>query len=163
MIRLLAGLIALLMLAVPATAHQQKVSISTVEHNSRTGLLEVIHRIPLHDAEHALRAQGRKAPDIVNDIPSRRAFTHYVADRFTIAVEGEPLDLNILGSEIDGGDLLVYQEARSPGNGVTLTVQSQILTDVWAQQVNRVNIGRPTSPITLIFRQGEPAKAGRLL
>lgn len=162
MTRLLTALIALLVFAVPAVAHQQKVSISTIEHNSRTGLLEVVHRIPLHDAEHALRAQGRKAPDIVNDIPSRRAFARYVADRFSVAVKGQPLELTTLGSEIDGGHLIVYQEARSPGFDATLTVQSQILTDVWARQVNRVNIGQPTSPTTLIFRQGEPAKSGRL-
>ncbi|MEM6475242.1 MAG: DUF6702 family protein [Pseudomonadota bacterium] len=162
MIRLFAGLIALLMVAAPSAAHQQKVSTSTVEHNSRTGLLEVIHRISLHDAEHALRAQGKSAADIVDDVPSRRAFARYVAERFSVTVEGQPLDLTILGSEIDGGNLFIYQEARSPGIGTVLTVQSQILTDIWAKQVNRVNIGRPTSPTTLIFRQGEPAKSGRL-
>ena len=46
MTRLLTALIALLVFAVPAVANQQKVSISTIEHNSRTGLLEVVHRIP---------------------------------------------------------------------------------------------------------------------
>jgi hypothetical protein len=53
-----------------ATAHQQKIALTSIAHNDRTGLLEVIHRVPLHDAEHALEAQGVRAPDI--DLESRR-------------------------------------------------------------------------------------------
>jgi hypothetical protein len=36
-------------------------------------------------------------------------------------------------------------------------VRSLILTDVWARQENRVNIGAGTQVETLIFRAGDPA------
>ena len=146
----------------PAFAHQQKITISTVEHNPRTGLLEVIHRVPLHDAEHALERQGERAPDIIANTQSRRAFAVYVAERFSIAVDGKTLDLVVLGSEIDGGNLLVYQETPSPGIGAEIQVRSQILSDVWARQVNRVNLGKADGVETLIFRPGDPAKSGSL-
>lgn len=162
MTRLLALLLAV-MLAIPAAspalAHQQKVTITTVEHNPRTGLLEVVHQIPLHDAEHALRTQGISGADIVADTDSRRAFAAYVTERFVITAEGEPIALAVLGSEIDGGNLVVYQEAPSPGIGAELSVQSLVLTEVWARQVNRVNVGPQNSPTTLIFRAGDAAKA----
>lgn len=70
---LLIALMLTLPLAAPVAAHQQKITLSSVSHNARTGLLEVVHRVPLHDAEHALEAQGVRAPDIVNDLEIGRA------------------------------------------------------------------------------------------
>ena len=165
MIRALALLLAVL-LALPATApaaaHQQKVTISTLEHNPRTGMLEVVHFIPIHDAEHALRSQGVTAPDIINDVESRRAFARYVAARFSVEANGEPVELIVLGTDTEGGRLLVYQEARSPGVGSQLLVHAQILTDVWARQENRVNLGTGTSVETLIFTSSDQPQEGLL-
>jgi len=160
-IRNLAFLIALL-LAVPAAAHQQKITLSTVSHNPRTDMLEIVHRIILHDAEHALKALGKDAPDIVNDLESRRAFARYVAKRFTVKREGEPVVLTLLGTEIDGGNLVVYQEAPSPGPGVELLVNSQILMDIWFKQENRVNLGAGTEVETLVFADSGQAQYARL-
>ena len=161
MIRGFVWLIALL-LAFPAAAHQQKITLSSVAHNPRSDTLEVVHRVPLHDAEHALKTQGQSAPDIVNDLESRRAFARYVAKRFSIALGEEPIALTLLGTEIEGGYLLVFQEAPSPGLGAQLTIQSGLLTDVWAKQENRVNLGDGTQVETLIFRAGDSPKTGAL-
>ena len=155
-----------LLLALPlagqAAAHQQKIIVSSVSHNESTGLLEVIHRVPLHDAEHALEVQGVRAPDIVNNLESRRAVARYVASRFSVEHKGKPIGFTLLGTEIEGGRLVVYQEAPSPGAGVELTIRSQILTDVWARQENRVNLGVGTQVDTLVFANGDRAKLARL-
>jgi hypothetical protein len=156
--RWLLAVLAALALAAPAASHQQKTAISIISHNERTGLLEVVHRVPLHDAEHALKRRGIAAPDIIGDIPNRRAFVRYIAERFTVTHQGERIAFTLLGSEIDGGSLVVYEEAPSPGPGEQLGVQSLILTDVWARQENRVNIGSGTEVETLIFRAGDPPK-----
>jgi hypothetical protein len=146
----------------PAAAHQQKVALTSIAHNERTGLLEVIHRVPLHDAEHALEAQGVRAPDIVNNLESRRAVARYVVSRFSVSYKGKPIAFTLLGTEIEGGRLVVYQEAPSPGAGAALAINSQILTDVWRQQENRVNLGVGTRVDTLIFRDGDEARTGLL-
>lgn len=152
-----------LAIAVPASAHQQKVAITTIEHNPRSGLLEIVHRVPLHDAEHALRVNGDAAPDIVSDTQSRRAFARYIAQRFFVGAGGKDIALNLLGTEVAGGYLLIYQEGVSPGKGSVLAIQSQILTDIWSRQVNRVNVGAGTSPETLVFEVGDGAKQAELL
>jgi len=146
----------------PAAAHQQKITISSVAHNERTGLLEVVHRVPLHDAEHALEAQGVRAPDIVNDLDNRRAVARYVASRFSVSFEGQQIAFTLLGTDIEGGRLVVYQEAPSPGVGADLSIRSQILTDVWARQENRVNLGVGTRVDTLVFAKGDRARIARL-
>ena len=161
MLRWLAALL-IMALSVPAAAHQQKAAITSVEHNPRTGLIEVVHTIPLHDAEHALRHQGKKSADITSDIESRREFARYAAARFSISAGGENLALKLLGTEIVGNSLLVYQEGPSPGRGTELTIRSQVLTDIWLRQTNRVNVGRGTSPETLVFRGGDRPKTAVL-
>ena len=161
MLRWVAAIL-MLALAIPAAAHQQKAAITSVEHNPRTGMIEVVHSIPLHDAEHALRHQGSKSADIKGNVESRRAFARYAAERFSIAVEGEELSLSLLGTEIEGASLLVYQEGKSPGVGAQLTIRAQVLTDIWLRQTNSVNVGRGTSPETLVFRGGDGAKTAVL-
>lgn len=169
MIRLTGFLRALCLLLVlslvpaqPGQAHQQKITLSSIAHNESTGLLEVEHRVPLHDAEHALQAQGVRAPDIINDLESRRAVARYVASRFWIWYADKPVEFTLLGTEIDGGRLVVYQQAPSPGAGAQLSIRSQILSDVWQRQENRVNLGVGTEVDTLIFHHGDPARIARL-
>lgn len=159
---LLIALMLTLPLAAPVAAHQQKITLSSVSHNARTGLLEVVHRVPLHDAEHALEAQGVRAPNIVNDLESRRAVAAYVAERFSLTHDGKMVALTLLGTEIEGGRLIVYQEAPSPGPGAQLAINSQILTDVFERQENRVNLGTGTKVATLVFTSGDRARAARL-
>jgi hypothetical protein len=144
-----------------ALAHQQKIAISSIALNPRTDRLEVVHQVPVHDAEHALKRQGIAA-DIVASDKSREAFASYVARRFKLEAAGKPVVLAYVGSEIIGGNLMVYQEAAKPRSGATLSVNSQILTDVWARQENRVNIGRSTQVRTFVFTVNEPARSFQL-
>lgn len=140
-----------------ASAHQQKIAISTVSQNPRSGGIEIAHQVPVHDAEHVLRIQGSKNPDIVGSADSREAFAAYVTTRFMLEVDGTVVQPTYVGSEIIGGSLWVYQEAPAPVAGAPgrLRINSQILTNVWARQENRVNIGSGTNVATLIFHQGD--------
>ncbi|MFM7378453.1 MAG: DUF6702 family protein [Erythrobacter sp.] len=161
--------LALALLAAPlaggaaAWAHQQKIAITTVSMNKRTGMIEIAHQVPVHDAEHALTAQGIKTPDIIGSEKSREAFAAYVTRRFLLEVGGAPVTPAYVGSEIDGRSLWVYQEVPTPkGGSAALRFNSQILTDVWARQENRVNIGGGTSPETFIFHADTPMREALL-
>lgn len=168
MIRRLVLLVGLLV-ATPLSAHQQKFTISTVALNPRTGMIEVVHQVPVHDAEHALRQQGAVNPDIIASDESREAFARYVTRRFLLTIDGAIVTPDYVGSEITGGSLWVYQEIPAPapdgagGRQAVLRVNSQILTDVWARQENRVNIGGGTAVTTLIFTAGTAPQAAPLV
>lgn len=159
---LLALLLAPLVGGAAALAHQQKIAISTIALNPRTGTIEIAHQVPVHDAEHALRFQGAKNPDIIGSAKSREAFARYVTRRFLLQVDGKLVEPAYVGSEITSGSLWVYQEAPAPADRTraALRFNSQILTDMWARQENRVNIGGGTKVQTFIFRTGAvPADA----
>jgi hypothetical protein len=161
LLMLLALVLAPLGAGTAAFAHQQKRAISTVALNPRSGMIEIAHQVPVHDAEHALRSQGAKNPDIIGSAKSREAFAAYVTRRFLLQVDGTAVTPAYVGSEITSGSLWVYQEVPAPAGGkAALRFNSQILTDLWARQENRVNIGGGTQVETFIFRTGvAPAEA----
>jgi hypothetical protein len=145
--------------AITALAHQQKIAITTLALNPRSGMIEIAHQVPVHDAEHALIAQGIRSPDIIGSVQSREAFAAYVTRRFLLEVDGAAVTPAYVGSEIIGGSLWVYQEVPAPPAGkAALRFNSQILTDVWARQENRVNIGGGTAPETFIFHAETSAR-----
>ena len=158
----LPALVLALLLAPPLAAHQQKIAISTVTINPRTQQLELVHQVPVHDAEHALRVQGARVPDIIGSADSREDFARYVARRFVLELDGAPVTPGYVGSEIIGGSLYVYQETPAPVSGARVRVNSQILTDVWARQENRVNIGRGSQVTTFIFTAGDAAEESEI-
>jgi hypothetical protein len=170
MIRRLLVLLALVLAPIgagTAAAHQQKFTISTVSLNERTGMIEIAHQVPVHDAEHALVVQRTgnpniHTPDIIGSEDSREAFARYVTRRFLLVVNGEIITPDYVGSEITGGSLWVYQETPAPEGEALIRLNSQILTDVWARQENRVNIGGGTSVQTFIFKSGDVAQTAPL-
>jgi hypothetical protein len=151
-----------------ALAHQQKFTITTIAHNPRTGMIEIMHQVPVHDAEHSLVVQRTgnpniHTPDIIGSEESREAFARYVTRRFLFQLNGAIITPDYVGSEISGGSLWVYQETPAPAEGdIRVRVNSQIFTDVWARQENRVNLGRGTSVTTFIFHSGDTPQAGLL-
>ncbi len=162
MIRYLLAIVLMALVAFPAGAHQHKLVVSTIAINERSQRMEVMHQIPVHDAEHALRRGGTHSPDIVGSEESRRTFASYVADRFRLTVNGDPIELVLVGSEITGGSLWVYQEAPAPAADAIVSVNSQILTDIWSRQENHVNLGGGTDVTTLVFRGGAGFKVAEL-
>lgn len=146
----------------PAAAHQQKITITSVSLNARTGMIEIAHQVPVHDAEHALRFRGADNPDIIGSAASREEFARYVTRRFLLAVGDEIASPDYVGSEISGGSLWVYQEMKAPTGNPVIRVNSQIFTEVWARQENRVNIGSGTRVSTFVFTAGDEAEGAPL-
>ena len=157
------GLTALGLLSGPAAAHQQKLAVTSITVNARTQSLEIMHQVPVHDAEHAVGLFSDLSADIVGSEESRKAFADYVASRFIFTIDGETVPLSYVGSEIIGGSLWVYQETALPAEGASLAVDSNILMDVWARQENRVNIGPVGETRTLIFKDGDTRKPFSLM
>ncbi|MEL7489899.1 MAG: DUF6702 family protein [Pseudomonadota bacterium] len=142
-----------------AAAHQQRAAFTTVLFNDRTGNLEVMHKVFVHDAEHAAEDMWGHA-DIVTDAAQQERFAGYVRRRFELRDENnEKIELKAVGHEIEGPYLWVYQEAPAPKGDAKLTVNDQILRDFWEDQGNMVNIEHGDFRGTLVFTDGDGAQA----
>ncbi len=151
--RQLAFVAAALGWALTSFAHREPGSLTTIEWNPATGQTEIIHRLHSHDAELGVGAI-LDMPDLsVLDLEGRAYIALYVEERFRIAGDDGDLSLALIGAEIAGDHILVFQElsGRLPG---TIRVLDHILRDVYPTQVNLVNIKDGESVYSLEFSAG---------
>ncbi len=141
-------------------AHEQKTSLTDVFFNERTGNLEIAHRISIHDAEHVLRRKRQTPEDLIHSEEAQSLFAEYVTKEFLLEEKkGSPIELDLVGQEIDGGFLWVYQEipiANLPGKA--FTIHNSILHNEVDQQTNTVNVRFGSQVSTFVFKAGSEAK-----
>ena len=148
-----AALLTFLFATSVSVAHEQKTALTDIFFNERTGNLEVAHRFSLHDAEHvAQKATGQK-DDLTKSEGARKAFAEYAADHFELTNRADKvIELALVGEEIEGGYLWVYQEAPIPD--LPFFIKNTILLEVIKGQVNTVNIRKGKNVSTAVFRLG---------
>lgn len=135
-----------------ARAHQQRAAISTLLFNARTGRIEVMHRFFRHDAEHALAQIEGAGRDLLESAADRARFADYVHQRFEIVGIGAELEpLILVGAELAGEHLWVYQRTLAVAGVIGLRVRFDALRDIWPDQVNTLNIERGGRVRTLVF------------
>lgn len=147
---------AMLCIAALSFADRQPGSLSTIKTNSSSGSIEVIHRLHTHDAELGIIAIVGDRTLTLDKLIGRAQLAIYVEQHFLLARldddgVGALLKLDLIGAEIEGEFVLVYQEYRGqlPSQ---FAVHNNILRDVFPEQVNHVNIALGGEVRSLIFR-----------
>ncbi|GHA90551.1 hypothetical protein GCM10009069_11880 [Algimonas arctica] len=146
--RIIIGGIAALTVATPAVAHR----LARTETDVRItpdGAISVIHVYHLQDAQSALfQAKMIDQPDL-SSLRARAKLALYTQEWFTIAASGVPATLEIIGAEIEGDSVYIYQDGHI-GDG-SLSIDARMLRDLIKNQSNSVNIVRDNETITLEF------------
>ena len=133
-------LVALILSAPSAFAHQQKSAISTVSFNPRTKNIEIMHRFRLHDAEHAVKHIFGKDADIIDSDETKQQFSQYIQQNLSMLANDQPLALTKVGYETDGQFFWGYQETLEPPALENLSIRHNALRDIWPSQVNMINV-----------------------
>lgn len=139
-------------------AHRQKMGLTEISVNARTGALEIAHQFNIHDAEHAIQRRFGKAADILGDAAVQQVFAQYVVDRFRLIAPSGDLALVLLGSEIEGSQLWVYQEVKPEVPLSKLLVEMRAMHDIWPSHVNLVNMRADKGANSLLFPIGAGAQ-----
>jgi hypothetical protein len=147
---------AILCIAVASLADRRQGSLSTIKRNTSSGNIEIIHRLHSHDAELGVIAALGDRTLTLDKLIGRAQLALYVEERFIIATlsedgVGAPLDLELIGAEVDGEFVLVYQEFADE-LPEKFAIRDDILRDIFPQQVNHVNIAIGGEVRSLIFR-----------
>ena len=147
---------ALLAAALPAWAHEQKASITSVTFNERSGNLEFVHRFSFHDAEHVVQLLNGNAASIHETEGAQKDFANYVVSEFVVRkLDNTPIDLALVGYELDSGFIWIYQEAAVEADLEGLRLRHSALHSYWPKQINTVNIELEDSVQTIVFTSGD--------
>ena len=142
-----------------AHGHNFAFGLSTIEHNERTGSLEIIHRLFLHDLEPALVTLTGRAIDAGSPGSFEAVLRQYVEDRFAMRIDGGPTGAHWLGAEVDGDIVWIYQELPNPPAIASLSITNELLHDVRPEQLNQVNVKIGRTHLTLEFTQNSGWKS----
>jgi hypothetical protein len=137
-------------------AHRQHMNWTTITWNAESLQLEVEHRLHEHDAQLILGKLQEKLPNVARTADRARVAL-YVAERFSLALTDQgPASLELVGAELDGSMLFVYQTLSLEKIPAALTISTHILMDVYPDQINKVNIDitRPTQTLTFNQQSG---------
>lgn len=160
---IIASLLALLFGAGPSFAHRVPEGLTTIARNANTGAIEIVHRLHTHDAERALSELLQKPQLTLDTLEARAQLALYVESRFQIIdhANGEPVKLTLVGAELDGEYVLIFQESATPLPN-SLSLRHDALRDVIPNQVNTVNISLDSQLRTLVFAEKDKWKALQL-
>ena len=156
-----------------ASAHEQAVAFTELvikANGAETDCsvegcrIEVAHRLAIHDAESTLMNVLGARADLYGDRAAQAKLEAYVADRFSLVdlATGEPIDLKLLGGEVERGFYWVYLEGTIPAETAELDVSNTVMMDAIPNQTNRVNIRREGETRTLVFRGSSRPQSYRI-
>ena len=132
------GLIALCAVpAMPAYAHREKNTVSEILWSPKDGFLYASHKFHLHQTEVSLFEAGITHSAKFESLRARAELALYVEKNFTLkSLNGTPLPLEVLGAEIEGRDVWVYQQARLKIPPRGLIVTCDLLRGIIPNQIN---------------------------
>ncbi len=146
----------------PAHAHRLNAAVTTVTPNERTGRLEVVHEVFLHDLEEAFRRRTGRLLSLEPGARDVSLVVEFIAEQFSVSdPSGVPLPLSLIGAERSGNRLVIYRELAAPPPLAALWISDRILMEDFPAQTNRVDIVLGAGVHSLIFEPGavEPQQA----
>ncbi|GAB3537099.1 hypothetical protein GCM10027443_29190 [Pontibacter brevis] len=145
----------------PASAHDYHASITDVKYNPQTQSLEVAVKVFMDDLENVLSRQAKtKVTYNSNSEEVRKYIADYLHKTLSFEVEkGKPLKSKLLGSEDDVDVVWMYVEVPvQKANLAQLYVKNAILTDLFTDQMNIVNVNYKGETESVLMQRGDVTK-----
>lgn len=141
----------------PALAHRTHVSLTRVTPNLRAGRWEIIHAVHYHDALKLLAARGVSDEVQPASVAGRARIALEIERGFRWhADDGSLLQPVTVGAELDGDNVLVYQELPAPQKSGKVSVKSNFLHDVFDDQLNNVSLEFDKPFVVLKLSKAKP-------
>ena len=154
-------LMAAFLITQPVSAHDYHASITDVKYNPRTQNLEVAVKVFMDDLENALSRQAKtKITYSSSSEEVKKHIADYLQSRLSFEVEkGKPLKSKLLGSEEDVDVVWMYVEVPVQKIPMAqLYVKNAILTDLFADQMNIVNVNYKGETESVLMQRGDVTK-----
>ena len=147
-----------IMVLTSAAVHDFHVSITKIDLNPESKKLEVMIKLFTDDLSEALNQRygtnfmlgTASEPPNAND-----RLKEYVNGQFAISVNGKPMALNYLGKQQEDDATWIYIESERVGKIKSITVSNPLLTDLFDDQTNLINVKVDGKKEGLTLRKGE--------
>ena len=123
-----------------AYAHRESASSTEILWSDETKTIQVTHVMHTHDAQRALFHMGRiETPDL-SSLKAQAKLALYFSETFTLSADNSPLELNIIGAEIIGRNVYIYQDASLPERPKSLVIDPYMFQGVVVNFLNHIDV-----------------------
>ena len=142
--------LAAITLTAPIAAHDAP-RVETVVALNADETLDVTHTLQLSAAQRLLFKAGVIEKNDMTGLKARAQAALYASDRFELNANGERIELNILGAEVQGGHLYIYQTGVLHEFPDSWSAKNSILRDLSPRFDNVVNVPTANGIRTIVF------------
>ena len=137
-----------------ASAHEAA-RVETEVKLSPSGNLDVTHVLQLSAAQRLLFKAGVIDKNDMTGLRSRAQAALYSSERFELKADGDTIPLDILGAEVEGGHLYIYQTGTLEALPDSWSAKNLILRDLSPRFDNVINLPTKDGIRTLTFSGAE--------
>jgi hypothetical protein len=144
-----------------ATVHDFHTSITRMDFNAKDKAFEVSIRVFTDDLEKtiSLENSGQKFI-ILNNDKNNPTIEKYIRKHFNLLnTQKQKRSYNYIGKEQEADATWIYIEIPLTDSPTGLTLQNDIMHEVFEDQINLVNLKLNTTKKSYIFKKNEPIQA----
>ncbi len=140
--------------------HDFHTSLTEMHYNAKGRAFEISIRVFTDDLETAL-SRANNGQKIRVDTPAANSIIErYIRSHFSfIAADKQRRPFTYVGHETEGDAQWIYLEMPFSGSFSGGLLQQSVLTEVFADQTNLVNLRIGSQKKTFVFRQSQPVQA----
>jgi hypothetical protein len=143
--KLVYGLIGLLFVSLSAfTFHKFYMGIFQVNYAAEKKMIQITSRIFIDDLNNGLEKKYHKKTFVGTEKETQAdidLLKKYLADNFSIKINGQPKSITFLSKEVEAGDVLVcYSRIKDIDKFKTIEISNSVLVDWNAEQQNITHV-----------------------
>lgn len=151
-------LIGILFLSLSAFAfHKFYVGVFQVEYAAEKKMIQITSRIFIDDLNNAMEKKYHKKTFVGTEKETQAdldLFKKYLAENFTIKINGQTKPITFLSKEVEAGDVLVcYSRIKEIDKFKTIEISNTILVDWNSEQQNITHISAFGTKRSVLFTE----------
>lgn len=136
--------------------HEFHASVTQMQYNAKEQVFEISIRVFTDDLERGLSAASGTKVNLANGTRHDALIEKYVRAHFTYAnAQKQPKVVQYIGYETEADAQWIYLEMPYSGPFTGGTMRQNILTELFDDQVNMVNINYQNQKKTFVFRKNQ--------
>lgn len=148
---MLAALAATSIFIASTSAAHEAARVETNVAFGQANVLNVTHVLQLSAAQRLLHKAGLIETNDMTGLRARAQAALYSSKRFELKADGQTLPLEILGAEVQGGHLYIYQTGTLSALPKSWSARNSILRDLSPRFDNMVNVPTENGIRTIVF------------
>ena len=153
--------LSLLIVALPpaTSAHRYHTSVTRLEYNAEEQLAEITVQTFADDIEAAVSKRNGTSNVRLDGTKKTNALVlDYLRSVFALKSGDAEVELQWIGMELKGYTVWIYLQAKAPAGLAKTSLRNRLLFDLFADQVNIVNVLDHGKRASLVFKRGDAAQ-----